>query len=95
MTRYMKFVALKNKKMIDLIPFMLNINIMFVVGCNELYSTDTKFVIADNNQIISHKVSWGSLSKMPLETTIVFKVQIYAKEGDGVTCGVGALKLFD
>ena len=78
-TRYMKFVALKNKKMIDLIPFMFNINVVFVVGCNEFYSTETKYVIADNNQVINHKINWGSLSKIPLETTIVFKVQIYAK----------------
>jgi len=52
-------------------------------------------VIADNNQLINHKVSWGSFAKMPLETTIVFKVELFAKEGDGVTCGVGAIKMFD
>ena len=75
----MKFVAFKNKKMIDMIPFMFNIRVVFVVGCNELYSTETKFVIADNNQVVNHRVSCGSLSKMPLETTIVFKAQIYAK----------------
>lgn len=30
-----------------------------------------------------------------METTIVFKLNIFAKEGEGFTYGVGALKLFD
>jgi len=32
---------------------------------------------------------------MPLETTIIFKLVLYAKEGEGDVVGVGAIKLFD
>jgi len=30
----MKFMSLRSKKMIDIIPFMLNVKVTFVVGCN-------------------------------------------------------------
>jgi hypothetical protein len=32
---------------------------------------------------------------MPLETTIIVKLVIYSKEGEGDVAGVGAIKLFD
>lgn len=35
------------------------------------------------------------LARMPMETTIVLRLNLFAKEGDGLTVGVGALKLFD
>ena len=30
-----------------------------------------------------------------METSIVFKINLFAREGDGFTFGVGAIKLFD
>lgn len=45
---------------------MLSISIEFVVGSKILQSLQTKFVIADNNQAIGDKISWGTLAKMPM-----------------------------
>jgi hypothetical protein len=52
-------------------------------------------VIADNHQIINDKIEWSTISRLPLETNVVFKLILYEKEGNGITFGVGALKLFD
>lgn len=30
-----------------------------------------------------------------METSAIFKVQVFEKEGNGVNCGIGVLKLFD
>ncbi len=74
---------------------MMNITVTFVVGRHIVQSTETKVVLADNNQTINDRISWGSIAKMPMETTIVFTIQVFSKEGEGLTCGVGALKIFD
>lgn len=52
-------------------------------------------MLADNCQQLGERLSWGQLARMPMETSIVFRLSIFAKEGDGFTFGVGALKLFD
>jgi hypothetical protein len=74
---------------------MMNIAVQFVVGSRILASLESRFILADNSQQLGDKLSWGMLAKMPMETSIVFKLSIFAKEGDGFTYGVGALKLFD
>ena len=74
---------------------MMSITTQFVIGNKILISIESKYVLADNHQIIGQKLSWNILAKMPMETTIVFKVNICTKEGEGFTYGVGALKLFD
>lgn len=58
---------------------MMNLTVTFVIGRHIIYSTDTKVVLADNNLILNDKVSWGSIAKMPLETTIVFTLQVFSK----------------
>lgn len=73
----------------------MNITVELVIGNRILSTIEGRFVLADNHQIIGEKLNWGVIAKMPMETTIVFKLSIYAKEGDGFTFGVGALKLFD
>lgn len=74
---------------------MMNVTVQFVVGSRVLASLESRCVLADNSQQIGEKLSWGMLARMPMETSIVFKLSIFAKEGDGFTYGVGALKLFD
>lgn len=81
--------------MVDLVPYMMNVVIQFALGNKILSNHETRYVIADNHQVLDEKISWGTLAKMPMETVIVFKLYIYAKEGEGDIVGVGALKLFD
>ena len=76
-------------------PYMYNICVQFVLGSTVLHTTETKYVLADNNQFIGDKISWNIISKMPMETVLTFKIHLYTKEGDGIVCGVGAMKLFD
>ena len=92
--------------MIDIHPYMINVSVQLVCGSNVLplvcggnvlQSFKTKFAVADNNQFIMDKVSWNNItiSKLPMESTVVFKLQLFSKEGEGIVCGVGAMKLFD
>ncbi len=73
----------------------MNVTTQFVIGNRILSTIESKNVLADNHQTIGEKISWNILAKMPMETSIVFKVNIFTKEGEGFTYGVGALKLFD
>lgn len=94
-TRYGTFLAMRRQAKVDFIPHMMNVAVTFVIGANIMHSVETKYAIADNHQLVNDTLRWNIVAKMPMETTIVFKVQLYSKEGEGVTCGVGALKLFD
>lgn len=91
----MNYMALKRRNMIDLIPYMMNVMVQFALGNRILYSAETKYVIADNHQLVGEKIAWSIVSKMPLETNIIVKLVMYAKEGEGDVVGVGAMKLFD
>lgn len=91
----MNFMAMKRKNILDLVPYMMNIAVQFSLGNKILYSVETKYVIADNHQHVAEKIVWNTISRMPLETTIIFKLIVYAKEGEGDVVGVGAMKLFD
>jgi hypothetical protein len=93
--RNLAFMGKKRKNEVEIVPFMMNLAVQFVIGSRVLASLDSKFVLADDCQPIGEKLSWGVLARMPLETTIVFRLNVFAKEGDGFTFGVGALKLFD
>lgn len=73
----------------------MNVSVQFVVGSRVLITLESRCVLADNTQQFGEKLSWGMIARMPMETSIVFKLSIFAKEGDGFTYGVGALKLFD
>ena len=86
---------MQREGLIELIPQMANVGLQFVVGSNVIVSTETKCVLADNNIWIGDNVSWGSIARLPLETTITLRLQLFSKEGDGIICGVGAIKLFD
>jgi hypothetical protein len=94
-TRSMTFSALRRKNLIDIVPYMLNVVVQFVVGSNIIETFEGRHILADNNQHIGDKFYWGTIARMPMETTAVFKVNIYSKEGDGIVVGVGAMKLYD
>jgi len=76
---------------------MMNLTIQLVVGSRILANLESRSVIADHAQAFAERLKWDklTLARLPMETSIVFKLNIYAKEGDGFTYGVGALKLFD
>lgn len=93
--RYLAFMARKRKNEVEIVPFMMNLSVQIVIGNRILASLESRFVLADNSQPITERLSWGTLAKLPMEATIVFKLNVFAKEGDGFTFGVGALKLFD
>lgn len=94
-TRYMTFSALRRKSLIDIVPYMLNVVVQFVVGNNILETFEGKHILTENNQHIGDRFNWGTIARMPMETTVIFKVNIYSKEGDGIIAGVGAMKLYD
>jgi hypothetical protein len=94
-TRYMTYAAMRRKNLVEIMPYILNVAVQFVVGSNVFYSAETHFVIADNNQLIADRVSWGTVARLPMEATVVVKVQLFSKEGEGMVVGVGAMKLFD
>ena len=74
---------------------MMNISVQFVLGSNVLHSVESRFVLADNNQIVGDKISWNTIAKLPMETSMVVKLQMFSREGEGVVVGVGGCKLFD
>ena len=91
----MTFSAFRRKNLIDIVPYMLNVVVQFVVGSNIIETFEGRHILSDNNQYIGDKFHWGTIARMPMETTAVFKVNIYSKEGDGIVVGVGAMKLYD
>lgn len=45
-------MAMKRKNLVEIIPFMMNITIQFVIGNRILSTLESKFVLADNHQNI-------------------------------------------
>lgn len=97
LTRHTAFTAKRRKNEVEVLPFMMNLTVQLAIGSRVLAALDSRAVIADNAQLISERLHWHklTLARLPMETSMVFKLNIFAKEGEGFTYGVGALKLFD
>ena len=52
-------------------------------------------VVVDNHQNVRQTVFWTTIAKIPMESTLVVKLQMFSREGEGGCWGGGAIKLFD
>lgn len=74
---------------------MCTLAVEMMLGCKIFYRQEVDPFTAYNHSGLDCKVQLGLLSKLPLETCLVFTIKVHSKEGDGIVCGIGVLKLFD
>lgn len=52
-------------------------------------------ILFEDHPLINETLQFIPLSQIMMETSVLFKLRIFSKEGDGVVCGTGVIKLFD
>jgi hypothetical protein len=88
-------LELKKEGKFPIVPYQFNIVVNFFYNSEKVRKVKTPLAIVSNIVETDFKVEWKTLSTLMLETTIVFKVKFYSKEGEKITCGIGVIKAFD
>ena len=86
-----------------LFPYQFNVSVelyyngepIFVSNERDSEREDTQMILIEENPKINQVIQCLPLSQIMLETSLVLKLKVFSREGDGVYCGVGVIKLFD